>query len=132
MATSVDAVCDATLGPPTANEINVVFVFDVSASMISQSVAVPDCNGNGVSDRIDAACLGFESLLTSFGSGTNVDVGLVIYASRAESADMSPAPGIQLFADSPVFRGATRGAARLFTNAVVYGPGFGARHAVLP
>jgi len=37
-----------------------------------------------------------------------------------------------LFADSPVFRGATRGAARLFTNAVVYGPGFGARHAVLP
>jgi len=37
-----------------------------------------------------------------------------------------------LFADSPIFRGATRGTARLFTNAVVYGPGFGGSEAVLP
>ena len=32
-----------------------------------------------------------------------------------------------LFASNPVFRGITRGSARLFSNAVVYGPSVGAR-----
>ncbi len=37
-----------------------------------------------------------------------------------------------LFAGSPVFRGATLATRRLFTNAVVFGPGFGASSPVLP
>jgi hypothetical protein len=34
---------------------------------------------------------------------------------------------VVLFATSPVLRGLVRGTARLFTNAVIYGPGVGAR-----
>jgi hypothetical protein len=37
-----------------------------------------------------------------------------------------------LFAGDPVYRGAALGTARLFANAVVYGPGCGARKARLP
>lgn len=37
-----------------------------------------------------------------------------------------------LFASPPTFRGTTRGAERLFLNALVYGPGFGARAPIIP
>lgn len=37
---------------------------------------------------------------------------------------------IILFADSPNFRGATKGTARLLLNAIVYGPGLGSRPAI--
>ncbi len=37
-----------------------------------------------------------------------------------------------LFASPPTFRGTTRGAERLFLNALVYGPGFGARAPIRP
>lgn len=37
-----------------------------------------------------------------------------------------------LFASSPTFRAGARGTARLFTNAVIYGPGCGASHAIRP
>jgi hypothetical protein len=37
-----------------------------------------------------------------------------------------------LFASSPVFRGSTMGTARMLTNALVYGPGLGARHPIEP
>lgn len=37
-----------------------------------------------------------------------------------------------LFADSPVFRGSMYGTARLFLNAVVYGPGLGAQATIQP
>jgi hypothetical protein len=36
------------------------------------------------------------------------------------------------FATTPVFRGTTMGTARVFTNAVVYGPGMGADHPIHP
>lgn len=39
---------------------------------------------------------------------------------------------IILFADTPVFRGSTLGTNRLFLNAVVYGPGLGARQTIVP
>lgn len=37
-----------------------------------------------------------------------------------------------LFATAPVFRGSTLGTARIFANAAVYGPGFGASHPIEP
>jgi hypothetical protein len=37
-----------------------------------------------------------------------------------------------LFASPPAFRGSTMGTARMLTNALVYGPGFGARHPIKP
>lgn len=37
-----------------------------------------------------------------------------------------------LFANNPVFRGATLGTARVFTNAVIIGPGLGASETILP
>lgn len=39
---------------------------------------------------------------------------------------------IILFASDPLFRAATLGTARVFTNAVVYGPGLGAREPIVP
>jgi hypothetical protein len=39
---------------------------------------------------------------------------------------------IILFASPPTFRASARGAMRLFQNAVVYGPGFGAAHPISP
>ena len=39
---------------------------------------------------------------------------------------------IILFADDPAFRGAALGSARLFANALVYGPGLGASHPIEP
>jgi hypothetical protein len=39
---------------------------------------------------------------------------------------------IILFANSPAFRGSTRGTERLLLNAIVYGPGFGAQPSVIP
>ena len=39
---------------------------------------------------------------------------------------------IILFAETPIFRGATLGSARLLLNAVVYGPGMGTRAVVEP
>jgi hypothetical protein len=37
---------------------------------------------------------------------------------------------IIMFANKPNFRGATKGTARLLLNAIVYGPGLGARTAI--
>ncbi len=37
-----------------------------------------------------------------------------------------------LFASPPAFRGSTMGTARMLANALVYGPGFGARHPIEP
>ena len=39
---------------------------------------------------------------------------------------------IILFAETPIFRGATLGSARLLLNAIVYGPGMGTRAVVEP
>ncbi|MGD9692970.1 MAG: M14 family zinc carboxypeptidase [Phycisphaerales bacterium] len=39
---------------------------------------------------------------------------------------------IILFASDPLFRAATLGTARIFTNAVVYGPGLGAQEPIIP
>jgi hypothetical protein len=43
------------------------------------------------------------------------------------ATDRRGAGQVVLFAASPVFRGWFRGTTRLFANAVVYGPGLGAR-----
>ena len=39
---------------------------------------------------------------------------------------------VVLFASPPTFRGATLGMARVLLNAMIYGPGLGARHPVIP
>jgi hypothetical protein len=96
--TSVLATCDATLGAPQVQPVNVIFVFDVSGSMASgvSGAGISDFNMDGFLDRIDAAGLGFVSLLGSIG-GASVDVGIVTFGASAINADVGAAGGIQLF-----------------------------------
>jgi hypothetical protein len=95
---SIQAICDATLGAATSAPVNVIFVFDCSGSMGAgvSGAGISDFNGDGATDRIDAAGLGFVALLDAIG-GAAVEVAIVPFGSLGGNCDMSPDPGQQLF-----------------------------------
>jgi len=103
--------CLATLSAVTQLDINIILIFDVSGSMgQGDAPGVPDCNNDGTPNtRVDAACVGFSALNQSLGNGSNVEVGLVLFGSSGDNADMSPAAGSQLFASPPQVDANTNG-----------------------
>ena len=96
--TQLLATCMGALGAPSTQQANVIFVFDCSGSMSSSlaSSGLSDFNGDGAIDRIDAAGLGFATLLGSV-AGASANVAVVPFASRSGLLDMSAAPGVQNF-----------------------------------
>ncbi|NIM92515.1 MAG: hypothetical protein GTO18_02210 [Anaerolineales bacterium] len=112
-AVLTDAV--ATLGAAPPIPVNYVYVEDVSGSMENssfnpfQDIKPPagigpedDCNGDGIQgSAMDAACFGLISLNVSLGDAANVDVGIVAFGDGAQTADMDPAVGSQIFTSPP-------------------------------
>lgn len=94
-------------GTANSDDINVVYVLDVSGSTSSdgndingdgQITAADDVNGDGRSGTIlDAEIAGVIALNKSFGNPTNVKVGLISFNSGAIVNDLSFAAGVQIF-----------------------------------
>lgn len=97
-ATQLLATCSGALTAPSSLAVNVIFVFDTSGSMGTSLAGsgITDFNEDGVIDRIDAAGLGFETLL-SFVGGASVDIAVVPFGSSSALLDMSADAGFQNF-----------------------------------
>ncbi len=97
---AINASATATLGAPPPVPVNVLYITDLSGSML---VSTPphspsvDCNHDGLHNRLDDACFGLIALNQAMGSATNVDIGMIGFGRYAVNADMDPATGVQLF-----------------------------------
>lgn len=98
---TVDAC--ANLSAAQDVEINILFVVDLSGSM-----GEPDANGVGDANddgtpgtRVDAAVEGLINLAESFGSNSNVDLGIIGFGQNALRADLRPLPGPQFWLSPP-------------------------------
>ncbi len=98
------------IGPSSSlsNEVNVIYVIDVSGSSISTQnndvnqdgtvSPADDINGDGKEGTVlDAEVEGIIALNKSIGAVTNIKVGLVVFGNTATLADVSPARGQQDF-----------------------------------
>ncbi|MEZ5978736.1 MAG: VWA domain-containing protein [Planctomycetota bacterium] len=93
-------VC-ATLGQPTQN-VNVLFVIDLSGSMEDDAGAGGDANGDGLPNSyLDAAIVGLISLLDTMPANPNIDIGVIGFATSAIAGDVSPVAGDQTWTSPP-------------------------------
>ncbi len=104
-----------TLSSAARTNVSVLYVIDVSGSTADPFAFPPvdvngdgsinagdDFNGDGSNgDILDAEIAGALALNASIHNFDEVSVGMIAYASRAASADVSPAAGFQNFATPP-------------------------------
>lgn len=119
--TTVEGV--VTLSSAARRNISVLYIIDVSGSTADPFAFPPlDVNGDGVvnsgdnfngddfnGDVLDAEIAGALALNASIQNFDEVSVGVIAYASRAASADVSPAAGFQNFISPPQADGQPNG-----------------------
>ncbi len=119
--TTVEGV--VTLSLVARTNISVLYVIDISGTTVNGfNFPLVDVNGDGVIDEqdnlndndfpgdiLDAEMAGALALNASIHNFDEVSVGLIAYAARAASADVSPAAGFQNFISPPQADGQSNG-----------------------